>query len=361
MANVLLMTLGLGFGSAVLVFGIGFLYLRAARSFGWQDVPGSRSLHDQPVVTSGGTVLAVTWLLVGGLCLWLGILPGILFLWGAMTVICAVIGFWDDRRFLPIPYRLTAFFVVVSATLACVWLLFGTLSLSAVGLLSMAFMILAGVWWLNAFNFMDGADGFATIQALFMIVVFLMVSALNVIADHAPLDSLMPLVIVLVISGCSVAAFLIFVAPTARCFLGNTGSLVLGQSLLLCGAGIVAVGNNPVLLSLAGGVFIWDATITLMFRWLEGKPVGQGHTEHAYQRIIQRTQIRLEQAGKAARQARAIAHRRAIYLLMTVNVLFVLPVLMMGYFTHPTLVGVIGHSAIALALLYFRLRQPVEN
>ena len=111
------------------------------------DVPNDRSLHSQPIPRIGG---------------W-GVIPAAIaatFYYGAMewhlaglAMVLFVVSYLDDRIGLPILVRLTA-----HAGVSVVWLIFGPASLP---------MLLAGIatiaimWWINLYNFMDGANGLA--------------------------------------------------------------------------------------------------------------------------------------------------------------------------------------------------------
>ena len=76
--------------------------------------------------------------------------------------------------------------------------------------------------------------------------------------------------------------------PPARIFMGDVGSGLLG---FLFGTLSLAVHNEgalPLAFALVlFGVFVFDATITLVRRALTGERVASAHRTHAYQRLVQ--------------------------------------------------------------------------
>jgi Fuc2NAc and GlcNAc transferase len=190
----------------------------------------------------------------------------------------AVLGFLDDHGHIAARWRLLGHF---GASLwALIWLgglpslmVFGTeLHLGWLGhLLALLYL----VWLLNLYNFMDGIDGIASIEAITICLGACLLYVLAGVPDLVPV----PLVL-----AAAVAGFLFWNFPPARIFMGDAGSGFLGISLgvLSLQAAWVSPGLFCAWLILLG-VFIVDATLTLLRRLIRGDKVYEAHRSHAYQ------------------------------------------------------------------------------
>ena len=267
----------LGGGLSLLLTGI---IRRYALTHNLIDVPNQRSSHQMPTPRGGGLAIVITFF-AGLLCLWLiGALQTkvLLALTGAGGLV-AWVGFWDDRRHIAPRWRLAAHFL--GAAWGIFWLgqlpplsVFGhLLYLSWPGYLLAAVYL---VWLLNLYNFMDGIDGIAGIEA---ITVCLGGSLAFIFAIPSSQDWLTPTVLL-----AAVAGFLYWNFPRARIFMGDSGSGFLGLTLGLLS--IQAAQVNPELFwcwLILLGVFIVDATTTLLRRVLRGEAFHEAHHSHAYQ------------------------------------------------------------------------------
>ena len=131
-------------------------FVRLAPHWGLVDQPNSRSLHTTPTVVSGGIVP----MLVLSIALYTNIeFPGARVV-ALMTLALTAIGLLDDRRGLPSGLR---FLCYLGAGLVLCWLLLpaGSVSISALAMGGVAV-----AWCINLVNFMDGADGLVSTQAL---------------------------------------------------------------------------------------------------------------------------------------------------------------------------------------------------
>jgi Fuc2NAc and GlcNAc transferase len=144
-----------------------------------------------------------------------------------------------------------------------------------VGVFSYIIAALYLVWMLNLYNFMDGIDGIASIEAITVCVgaVFLYyVSGFEQLIWG-------PLLLAFAVSG-----FLYWNFPPARIFMGDAGSGFLGVTLAVLSLQAAAVSSSLFFIWLILlGVFIVDATVTLIRRVLRGDRVYEAHRSHAYQ------------------------------------------------------------------------------
>jgi Fuc2NAc and GlcNAc transferase len=244
------------------------------------DQPGARRLHDRVIVRGGGLMIVLLMIVF----LWLQPVPGFAdvgLLLALMLV--AVTGLIDDVRTLSARLKLPllaigAVLLVLSADFAAAhWL---PAWLAAQHWLSFAVVLLAVLWLINLFNFMDGSDGLAATQAV------LCCAALLLFADPLALSAAglaMPVWLLLA----TTLGFLPWNFPRARMFLGDVGSLSLGMliaALLLAALQVDAI-TLPMAMLLPA-VFLLDATATLLLRLSKRRKWYQAHTDHAYQQLV---------------------------------------------------------------------------
>jgi Fuc2NAc and GlcNAc transferase len=250
---------------------------------GMLDVPNHRSSHTAPTPRGGGVAI-VTMVVAGMAVAWaLGLVPartGVALGGGGLAV--AAIGWLDDRRSLSPLTRASVQFL--AAGWAVFWLRglphlevgFTLLDLDWIGPL---LGVLGLVWLTNLYNFMDGIDGLAAGEALAVGVVG---GALLWWGGEPGLAALAFLV------AAASAGFLAWNWQPARIFMGDVGSGFLGFVF----AGLALASENaralPLLIwVLILGVFVLDATLTLLRRVRRGERWSEAHRSHAYQRAVQ--------------------------------------------------------------------------
>lgn len=265
------------------VAGISLLLAGALRRYALarslMDVPNARSSHSVPTPRGGGVAIVVSFLAALPLLAVLDVLawPVLWALLGGGAWV-AVVGFLDDHGHIAARWRLLAHFI--GAAWALGWLgglpslvVFGfDLELGWLGYGLAAFYL---VWLLNLYNFMDGIDGIASVEAISVCLggALLYVLLGETTAAVAPL-----------LLAVAVAGFLFWNFPPARIFMGDAGSGFLGIALGVLS--LQAAWVAPQLLwswLILLGVFIVDATWTLFRRLLRGDKVYEAHRSHAYQ------------------------------------------------------------------------------
>jgi Fuc2NAc and GlcNAc transferase len=279
---------------------------RVALSSGVLDVPNDRSSHGIPIPRGGGVAIVVV-TTVGLLLLTLqgAVGPHLLYALGGGGLAVAAVGLVDDRRSLSAATRLTVHFA--AALWALAWLggmpalaIGGrTVSLGWSGYALGAFGI---VWAINLFNFMDGIDGIAASEAIF---IALSGALLNSCAGGGA-----DVVIAAVLFACACGGFLLWNWPPARIFLGDVGSGYLGYVVVVLA--LSSTRDSPVALwvwLILGGAFFVDATVTLVRRLLRHERVHQAHRSHAYQWLARRWH----------------SHSKVTLTLLVVNLLWLLP------------------------------------
>lgn len=240
------------------------------------DTPNARSSHRIPTPRGGGLAIVLAFFAALGV-LWLnGQLadPLALALLGSGGLV-ALIGFIDDHRPLPARWRLLVHFVAAGWALLCLREQLPWPTATALAILVVTGWLLYLVWLLNLYNFMDGIDGLAGIEAL---CVGTGAALLHLLAGDTA-SMLPPALLAAAASG-----FLYWNFPPARIFMGDVGSGFVG--IMLAILSLQALSIRPELgwvWLILLGVFIVDASLTLLRRLLRGEAVQRAHRRHAYQ------------------------------------------------------------------------------
>lgn len=243
------------------------------------DIPNARSSHVLPTPRGGGVAVVCSYLF-GAICLALMGLVEWSVTWGIVVpgALVAVVGFLDDHGHIPARWRLLGHF---TAAILGMYLLKGLPAIYLFGFavnFGWAGYLLGSVylvWMLNLYNFMDGIDGLASMQAIFVCMggALLYVLCANISFAWGPITLAL-----------AVAGFLYWNFPPARIFMGDAGSGFLGITLGFLS--LQAAWVNPALFwgwLILLGVFIVDATCTLLVRLCKGDKVYEAHRSHAYQ------------------------------------------------------------------------------
>lgn len=273
------------------------------------EAPNQRSSHARPTPSGGGLGVALAGSIAG---IWVAWNQNVaLWLTVGLAILLAGVGLWDDIRQLPAKMR---FGVQILVCALLLWAL-GDLSPQALilssygivvdGWLLFGLLLLTGVWWINLFNFMDGIDGIAGSQAVFMLA-----SAAGLGAWLYPetVNSATWLWMLAIMS--ATAGFLMLNWPPARIFMGDVGSTYLG--FMIFALALLAVREGWLAYSswlILGALFIADATVTLLRRMLARERWFEAHRSHAYQRLSQRWD----------------SHLAVTLLAITINLLWLLP------------------------------------
>jgi Fuc2NAc and GlcNAc transferase len=300
--------------TALLAWGVATWVLHRGESVHLVQMPNHRSSHVQPTPTGGGLGIVVAGSMAGiGLVLFFGWVVGGVVL--GLAAVLAAVGLRDDVAHLPAPVRFGAQVAVCVGLLVLLGdlpalALGGGLAFQVTGWLLFGLLLLAGVWWINLFNFMDGIDGIAGAQAIFML---LGSAALAAWANTNVISS--PVWMLILCVAAATVGFLMLNWPPAKIFMGDVGStwlafMLFALALLSVQAGWLSYATWLVL----AAVFVTDASVTLLTRMLRGERWYEAHRSHAYQRLSRRWQ-----------GDRKAAHRAVTLLAATINGLWLMP------------------------------------
>jgi Fuc2NAc and GlcNAc transferase len=278
--NSLLIIIGLGLflGSTLLVR----LFCYYALKRGLLAIPNARSSHQEATPLGAGIVFVLLWLL----CLLTGYVYHLfsamdLLLFLPSVLLVSGVGFWDDYRELAARKRFlvqiiaAGFSVIILNDVNALHLSrYTTLTFGWAGLM---LVILSIVWSINLYNFMDGLDGLAAVEALFVFGVggffFWDFGAIHL--------ALLTWVLV-----ATVAGFLVWNWPKARVFMGDVGSYFLGFLVGLFSLVGDHVYHIPITVwIILYSVFWFDTTVTLIRRFIRRENLALAHREHAFHRL----------------------------------------------------------------------------
>lgn len=246
--------------------------IQLCRRLGMVAAVVARSSHSVPTPHGGGFLMPLLFIPVGLALTWAWPMPfkgylTMLLLAGALV---AYVGWLDDRHELSPRFRLVIHLLAVAVTLALLPRLFDFMPLW----LEKAILMFGWAWFVNLYNFMDGADGLASSQAVAMGI------GLSVVVPvFAPLGLLLAAVTL---------GFMRVNAPKAKVFMGDVGATWLGYTLagLFLLAAVDDTFNIIWPLATLPLVFAADATSTLFRRIVTGHKPWEPHKTFWFHRYL---------------------------------------------------------------------------
>jgi UDP-N-acetylmuramyl pentapeptide phosphotransferase/UDP-N-acetylglucosamine-1-phosphate transferase len=187
------------------------------------------------------------------------------------------VGGVDDIRGVPVPPRLALQVLAVALVVGAGGQGGRILPAAVPYPLEAAALVVAGVWFVNLTNFMDGIDGITLAGFLPLAAGAAVLAGMGRLSPAGGL-----------LAACflgALAGFVWFNLPRARLFLGDVGSLPIG---LLGGALLMDIAQNG---AFAAAVILplhhfADATLTLLARLSRREKVWEAHRQHAYQNAV---------------------------------------------------------------------------
>lgn len=251
--------------AAVLLFLIvaAMSYIKLAAKFNIIDEPNHRSSHSVPVLRGGGILffLAVlAFFFVSNFTL-----P-----YFVIAIICVSgISFLDDTYGLSAAIRLPFHFITIA-------LILYQLGVFNEPWLVIVLTLVAGVAFMNIFNFMDGING---ITAFYSIVSLLLLLYFSIQEALLYTD-------LLLFSLLAVGVFTYYnLSSRTRIFAGDIGSMSMAGILFFMGMYCLIELSAPVVL-LFVSVYLADSGLTIIQRIFSGDKITDAHRKHIYQRLV---------------------------------------------------------------------------
>ena len=331
------------------VFLLGFTFISSAALTGlvryqakrrkWLAIPNERSSHRHPTPRGGGLAIAAAFFMAVLALQMNSEIPDtmVLALLGGGLLV-TIVSWVDDRRGVHVGARLVVQFVAAG------WALFfiGQLQSLDVGFTRLplgflsAFIPLGMVWVMNMYNFMDGVDGLAGSET-----VVVSAAAGAFLGASGAWD----LAILSWSLGAACAGFLVWNWPPAKIFMGDVGSVLVGFIFSVLAVASEETASLPALVwLLLLMVFVVDATLTTLRRFLKGEQWFAGHHEFAFQQLFKQ----------------GVSHRTITIGVMLIDCLLIVAA-MISITTPALLLPIIALSAGALSLGWWNIQRNATN
>ena len=253
------------------------LVRRMCVRFGIFDQPGRLKIHGEPIPRLGGVAI-VFGLVAGVVSAVHSARSGALFFAATLGLVWLA-GFVDDLRGLPPAFRLLAQIGGALLLYAGGW----RVQFSSSGAFAIVAQCLYVILFVNAFNFLDGADGLAAgITAVIALGYAAMPGVGLSTFGYAAAWSLL--------GAC--VGFLYFNFPPAKIFMGDSGSTVLGFSVAFLGLDCIGAHSDggsarSLLYSfLIAGLPLLDALVVVTRRVMKGQSPCHGDRAHFYDYLL---------------------------------------------------------------------------
>jgi UDP-N-acetylmuramyl pentapeptide phosphotransferase/UDP-N-acetylglucosamine-1-phosphate transferase len=220
-------------------------------------------------------VIAATLVIAGAVMIWAGAAdlkaPVRVF---AATLFVAIVGFADDVKHIGVVPRLLLQAVAVGAIIFTFSSDFRIIPACPLWI-ERGLLLLAGLWFVNLVNFMDGLDWMTVAEVV-------PITAALVILGWLGEFSVSATFVAAALCG-AMLGFAPFNRPVAKIFLGDVGSLPIGLLLGWCLLQL-AYDRQFATALLLPLYYLADATVTLLRRLVRREPFWAAHRSHFYQR-----------------------------------------------------------------------------
>ncbi|MFW3344181.1 MraY family glycosyltransferase [Aliarcobacter butzleri] len=234
-----------------------------------------RSSHTVPTPHGGGIAIAITWFIGLFYLYFIGQIENNLFYALLFGAVISIVSFFDDIYELSPKLRLIIQAIVAIGGLYFLGgfetLTFGVFDIQN-PIFTNIFAFFMIIWFINLYNFLDGINGYAGSESLFLAVAGFILFGGN----H------------FLVLAVAVLGFLYWNWNKAKIFMGDVGSTLLGYNIAIFT--IYYANQEPTnfwIWIILFSVYWFDATLTLIRRKLNKERLSQAHKKHAYQRLTQ--------------------------------------------------------------------------
>ncbi len=234
-----------------------------------------RSSHTVPTPHGGGIALSLTWF-IGLIYLnYTNEIDVTLFHALMIGIFISIVSFFDDIYDLSPKFRLLIQLGVAIGGMVALGGLntldFGIFIITN-QIVTNTIAIVAIIWYINLYNFLDGINGYAGSEMVFLCFAgFLLFGGSHFIVLSA-----------------ATLGFLYWNWNNAKIFMGDVGSTLLGYNVAIFTLFYANQdASNLWIWIILFGLFWFDATVTLIRRKLNGEKISEAHKKHVYQRLNQ--------------------------------------------------------------------------
>lgn len=234
-----------------------------------------RSSHSVPTPHGGGIAISITWFIGLFYLFFTNQIEQNFFYALLCGIVISIVSFFDDIYELSPKLRL-----IIQAIVAIGGLYFlGGFETLTFGIFDIQNFIFTNIfaffmiiWFVNLYNFLDGINGYAGSEAVFLSLAGFILFGGN----H------------FLVLAVAVLGFLYWNWNKAKIFMGDVGSTLLGYNVAIFT--IYYANQEPTnfwIWIILFGVYWFDATLTLIRRKLNKERLSLAHKKHAYQRLTQ--------------------------------------------------------------------------
>ena len=234
-----------------------------------------RSSHTTPTPHGGGIALAITWFIGLFYLYFIGEISSNLFYALLFGAFISIVSFFDDIYELSPKLRLIVQSLIAFSGIFAI----GGLNEIDLGffvienqIITNMFAFLMIVWFINLYNFLDGINGYASSEAVFLSLAGFVLFG----GGH------------FLVLAVAVLGFLYWNYNKAKIFMGDVGSTLLGYNIAIF---TIYYANEQAtnfwIWIILFGVYWFDATLTLIRRKLNKEKLSLAHKKHGYQRLTQ--------------------------------------------------------------------------
>ena len=250
-----------------------FIYLKVSHYYHWFDKPDEdRKLHQVAKPTAAGVIFMLPLLLA--LLVFPEVFPINTYLIALPLLTLLILGGVDD--FKPISVRLRLGVI----TMVSGYFLYAIFKGANFHYVLLPVYLLGLIWWLNLYNFMDGADGMTVLHAIVCLSGYIFAFFVLSEGNNITLPYMLLFLFCLL-------SFLFFNFPHSKMFMGDAGSLSVAFMLAAFALYGLSYGLfDETLIISFHLVFIVDTTLTLFTRMKFKHKLSQAHNLHIFQSLI---------------------------------------------------------------------------
>jgi Fuc2NAc and GlcNAc transferase len=298
------------------------------------DIPNERSSHTVPTPRGGGLAIVAVWYASLIYFFIRDLIAADLFYALACGLLLTIVSLADDLMTVHPKIRIAAQAATVGGALYFLGGLkvidFGFFEIRNVWFLTGA-AFFGLIWLINLFNFIDGIDGYAASESVFIFAALFLF-----FGDSTAL-----------ILATATFGFLIWNWQKAKIFMGDVGSTMLGFTF-----GVFAIyyqnaeKTSLIVFLILSSLFWFDATLTLIRRFLNKEQLSSAHRKHAYQRLVQS----------------GFSHQKTVIFGMILNLIFLATAyLSIKYHKFSILFLIFVILILFMADYFIGKRKPFEN